>query len=204
MNRSVLTAILSLVATTAFAAETPAAKADPAKGRAIVEKVCAACHGVDGNSAAPANPSLAGQHPEYVYAQLAAFKKGERKSAIMSPQAAALSDEDMKNLAAYFGEQKPKERAATKKALLAAGQKVYQAGNSSTGVPACMACHGPNGSGIPVQYPRLGGQHAAYSAAQLGEFKSGKNRVNPVMHDIAMRLTDAEAEAVAEYISGLR
>lgn len=204
MNRSVLTAILSLVATTAFAAEAPAAKADPAKGRAMVETVCAACHGLDGNSAASANPSLAGQHPEYIRAQLAAFKKGERKNPIMSAQAAALSDQDMLNLAAYFSEQKPKERAATDKTLLAAGKKVYQAGNSSTGVPACMACHGPNGAGMPAQYPRLGGQHAAYSATQLSEFKAGKNRNNLVMHDIAMRLTDEEMKAVSEYIAGLR
>lgn len=206
MKRSALAVLLGFAASFAFASEVPApaAKADPAKGKAIVEQVCAACHGVDGNSAASANPSLAGQHPEYLYAQLNAFKKGERKNPIMMGQVAALSDADMKNLAAYFGEQKPKERASTNKALMEAGKKIYRGGNRETGLPACMACHGPNGAGIPVQYPRLAAQHAAYIEKSLKDYKAGGERVNPIMKPIASKLSESDMKAVAEYIAGLR
>ncbi|MGQ5522183.1 c-type cytochrome [Chitinimonas sp. PSY-7] len=206
MKRSALAIVLGLAASVAYASEAPApvAKADPAKGKAIVEQVCAACHGMDGNSAASANPSLAGQHPEYLYAQLTAFKKGERKDPIMMGQVAALSDADMKNLAAYFGEQKPKERAGTNKVLIEAGKKIYRGGNRETGVPACMACHGPNGSGMPVQFPRLGSQHAAYIEKSLKDYKVGTGRVNLIMKPIAGKLSDADMKAVAEYIAGLR
>lgn len=206
MKRSALAILLGFAASFAFASEAPAAapKADPAKGKAIVEQVCAACHGVDGNSAASANPSLAGQHPEFLYAQLQAFKKGERKNPIMMGQVAALSDSDMRNLAAYFGEQKPKERAGTSKELMALGKKIYRGGNRETGLPACMACHGPSGAGIPVQFPRLGGQHAAYVEKALKDYKAGSERVNPIMKTVASKLSDAEMKAVAEYVVGLR
>jgi cbb3-type cytochrome c oxidase subunit III len=206
MNRNALAALFGIAATFAFAADAPstAAKADPAKGKAIVDTVCAACHGADGNSAASANPSLAGQHAEYLYTQLSAFKKGERKNATMSGMVAALSDDDMHNVAAYFSEQKPKERAGTDKALIEAGQKLYRGGNVAKGIPACMACHGPNGAGIPVQYPRLAGQQQAYVVAQLANFKANTDRKNQPMHDIASKLSEADAKAVAEYIAGLR
>ena len=207
MKRSVLAVLFGCMASYAVAAGAPAAvapKADPAKGKAIVEKVCAACHGMDGNSAASANPSLAGQHPEFLYAQLSAFKKGERKNPIMLGQVATLTDDDMRNLAAYYGEQKPKERAGTDKALMAAGKKIYTGGIAATGVPACMACHGPNGAGIPVQYPRLGGQHAAYVVSSLNSYKANTDRKNAIMQPIAAKLSDAEMKAVAEYIAGLR
>ncbi|WP_269531425.1 cytochrome c [Chitinimonas sp. BJYL2] len=206
MKRSVLAVLLGSIATFAMAtnAPAPAAKADPAKGKAVVEKVCAACHGLDGNSAAGANPTLAGQHPEYLYAQLVAFKKGERKNAIMMGQVATMSDEDMKNVSAYFGTQKIKPRGATDKALIAAGKKIYQGGNRETGLPACMACHGPNGSGMPIQYPRLGSQHASYVVASLQAYKAGTDRKNAVMGPIAAKMTDADLKAVSEYIAGLR
>jgi cytochrome c553 len=206
MKRGVMAVVASVVAAGALAAEAPKAapKGDPVKAKAIVEQVCAACHGVDGNSAASANPSLAGQHAEYIEAQLHAFKKGERKNAIMQGQVASLSDDDMRNLGAYFGQQKPKERASTDKALMEAGQKIYRGGIAAAGVPACMACHGPNGAGIPVQYPRLGGQHAAYIVTQLQNYKAGEVRKNPMMQDIAKRLSEQDMKAVAEYIAGLR
>ncbi|MFC4160438.1 c-type cytochrome [Chitinimonas lacunae] len=206
MKRSALAVLAGFAVSFAFAAEAPAAKpkGDPAKAKAKVEQICAACHGVDGNSAASANPSLAGQHPEYLEAQLVAFKKGTRKSAIMQPQAATLSDEDIRNLSAYFAEQKPKERAGTNKALMETGKKLYRGGVQARGIPACMACHGPSGSGIPAQYPRLGGQHAAYTVAQLNAFKLGKERANLPMQQIAQKLSDDEMKAVAEYIAGLR
>lgn len=205
MNRNVLTAVFGLVSSAVFATEAPApaAKADPAKGRAIVEKACVACHGIDGNSAASSNPSLAGQHAGYIYAQLVAYKKGERKNPIMLGQVAALSEQDMKNVSAYFAEQKPKVRASTDKSLQAAGKRIYQGGNVATGVPACIACHGPSGAGIPVQYPRLGGQHAAYTASQLLAYKDGELRKNQVMHEIALKLTANDIKAVSQYIEGL-
>jgi len=206
MKRSALAVLLGFAATCAFAADAPAApaKADPAKGKEIVDKVCAACHGADGNSAASTYPSLAGQHAEYLVSQLTAFKKGDRKNPIMAGQAATLSDDDMRNVAAFFGSQKPKERAGTDKALMDAGKKLYRGGNTATGLPACMACHGPSGAGIPVQYPRLAGQHSAYVVAQLTSFKAGTDRKNQPMHDVAMKLTDNDMKAVAEYIAGLR
>ncbi|QDQ26657.1 cytochrome c4 [Chitinimonas arctica] len=206
MKRSVLAVLLGFVATFAMAAEAPApaVKADPAKGKVIVDNVCAACHGADGNSAASANPSLAGQHPEYIQAQLHAFKKGERKNPIMMGQVAAMSDDDMRNVSAYFGGQKAKERAGADKALMAAGKKIYTGGIAATGVPACMACHGPNGAGMPVQFPRLGGQHAAYVVSSLNGFKLATDRKNAIMSPIAAKLSDAEMKAVAEYIAGLR
>ena len=204
MKRKMLLAIAAATfAGSAFA--TPAVThGDVAKGKVIAEQVCAACHGADGNSVASANPSLAGQHAKYLESQLHAFKKGERKNAIMLGMASTLSDADMKNVAEYFSQQKLKPRQANDKALLPAGKKLYQAGNPTTKVPACMACHGPAGKGFPALYPALGSQHAAYIVQQLNDFKAGVNRKNSVMHDIAMRMSDAEMKAAAEYISGLR
>jgi cytochrome c553 len=163
---------------------------------------------MDGNSTNAANPSLAGQHPEYISKQLQNFKSGDRKSPVMGPIAAKLSADDINNLGAYFGEQKAKPRTAKDKELATLGQKIYRGGNSSTGVPACAACHAPNGAGIPSQYPRLGGQHAEYVLTQLKNFRSGersvkKSEVN-VMPNIAGKMSDQEMKAVAEYIAGLR
>lgn len=182
----------------------PTAKADPAKGKVLVEQVCAACHGADGNSVAAANPSLAGQHADYIVKQLTEFKSGARKNPIMMGMAAPLSPEDMKNVGAYFSEQKIKLRDAADKALLPEGKKIFKGGVASTKIPACMACHGPSGAGIPAQYPRLGGQHAGYIVAQMTAFRSGERANNTVMRDIALKMTDAQIKAVAEYISGLR
>jgi cytochrome c553 len=180
------------------------AKGDPVKGKQIVDTVCAACHGADGNSVASANPTLAGQHEVYIYNQLQAFKKGERKNPIMLGMASALSDADMRNVASYFSQQKPKAREAANKELMPLGAKIYRVGNPASHLPACMACHGPAGKGIPDQFPRVGSQHAAYITKQLGDFKAATDRKNVTMTDAASRMTDAEMKAVAEYISGLR
>jgi cytochrome c553 len=199
-----------LLALAAFAlagsafATSPVYKGDPAKGKLIVDQVCAACHGVDGNSAASANPSLAGQHQKYIYEQLKAFKGNVRKNPIMMGMAAPLSDDDMWNVSAYFSSQKIKPREANDKSQMALGKQIYRVGNANTHVPACMACHGPAGSGIPDKFPRVSSQHSAYVLTQLNNFKAGTERKNPVMSDIASRMSDAEMKAVAEYISGLR
>ncbi len=193
------------------AAKRAADKADPAKGQVIATQVCAACHAADGNSIAPANPKLAGQIPEYLYRQLVNYKpqggkKAERDNPVMVAMVANLSRDDMKNLAAYFAGQKLKPETAKDKILAAAGQKLWRGGNAETGVPACAGCHGPDGSGNPVQYPRIAGQFAEYIEAQLKLYQNGQraNDPNGMMRGVAARMTDKEMKAVAEYAAGLR
>lgn len=186
-------------------------KGDPAKAQSIVTQVCAACHGADGNSAIPANPTLAAQHPEYVLKQLNNFKPrdgkpAERANPVMSSMVANLSSDDMTNLATYFAAQKAKGRGASDPDLVARGGQIYRGGILSKNVAACAACHSPDGVGIPAQFPRLAGQHAEYLEAQLKAFRSGEraNDPNRMMRAIAGKLSDGEIKAVAEYLSGLR
>lgn len=188
-----------------------AAKADVAKGQAIAAQVCAGCHAPDGNSVISANPKLAGQFPEYLHKQLSNFKpqagkKAERENPLMAGIAANLSDEDMRNLAAYYAAQKLKPAGANNKELAAEGLKIWRGGIAATGVAACAGCHGPNGRGMPAQYPRLSGQHAEYIEAQLKSFKAGlrANDPNRMMRGVAERMTEREMKAVAEYAAGLR
>ncbi len=199
-----MVALAGVMAASSALAES-AAKGDPAKAQGIASTVCIACHGADGNSVAPANPKLAGQHPEYINKQLTDFKSGERKSAIMTGMVAALSPEDMKNLGAFYSGQKNAAGSAQNKDLIALGQKIYKGGNQSSGVPACASCHGPKGAGIPVQFPALHNQHAEYTLAQLKLFRSGEraNDAAKMMRVIAAKMTDQEMAAVSEYISGL-
>lgn len=200
----VMAAVVGLMAASGVNAET-AAKADPAKAQQIVNTVCIACHGADGNSPVPANPKLASQHPDYLNKQLANFKSGERKNPIMTGMVAALSPEDMKNLAAYFGGQKQAPAAAKDKALAAQGEKIYRGGIAAMGVPACSGCHGPAGSGIPAMFPRLAGQHGEYIETQLKTFRNGERANDPgkMMQMVAMKMSDQDIKAVAEYITGL-
>ncbi len=179
---------------------------DPAKAQPIADRICAACHGADGNSPLPMNPSLAGQHPEYLFKQLNEFKSGSRNNAVMMGMVAGVSAEDMRNLAAYYAAQKPSETAAKDKDLVAQGRKLFRGGNIATGVTACAGCHSPNGAGIPTQFPRLAGQHPEYVIAQLKAFRAGDraNDSNAMMRAVAGRLTDREIAAVAEYLSALR
>lgn len=166
---------------------------------------CAACHGADGNSVNPDWPNLAGQHSDYLVAQLKLFKSGERKNANMNPMAAPLSEQDMSDIAAYFSSQTLKV-ASVDAAAAAPGAKLYQGGNSATGVPACMACHGPNGAGNPAaRYPALRGQHAKYTTTQLLAYKNNERTAGQasVMTTIAARLTKQEIEQVASYLEGL-
>jgi cytochrome c553 len=183
-----------------------AAKGDAAKGQKIVNDVCAACHTSDGNSTNPTYPALAGQYFEYIVKQLHDFKSGARKNAIMAPNAAKLSDQDILNVAAYFSAQQPKPRLAKDAGLISEGQKVFKGGNAGSGVPACASCHGPSGAGIPVQFPRLAGQHSKYVVSQLRNFRSGDraNDGGKMMEVIARKLTDQEMKSVAEYVNGLR
>lgn len=170
----------------------------------IVTAVCAACHAPDGNSVITLNPKLAGQHPEYIEKQLIEFKSGKRANAVMSGMAAALSPEDMKNLAAYFSAQKLTLSQAKTNGAGSLGEKIYRGGIAATNVPSCAACHGPNGAGLPKQFPRMGGQHADYIQTQLKNFRTGERANAPMMMTIATKMTDSEMAAVADYIQGLR
>ena len=181
------------------------------KAQSIANQVCAACHGADGNSTAPANPKIAGQGVDYLHKQLRDFKaaggkKPLRESPIMNGMVANLSEADMKGLAAHYSQQKLKPATAGDKDLAALGQKIWRGGNVASGVPACAGCHGPAGAGLPAQYPRLAGQYAEYLATQLKLFREGgrANDPNGAMRGVAARLTDREIQAVAEYAAGLR
>lgn len=201
----VVTLVAALVAASAHA--NPAApKGDPKAAEAIVNQVCAACHAVDGNSAAAANPKLAGLNSEYIYKQLTEFKSGARKNAIMAGMVAGLSDQDMANLAAYFSAQQPKPATSKDKELALVGQKIFRGGVQGAGVPACASCHGAQGKGIPAQFPRLAGQHSDYIYTQLNAFRVGAraNDGAKMMRTIAAKMTDADMKAVAAYIQGLR
>lgn len=185
-------------------------KPDTAKGQAIVTQVCASCHGADGNSTSPTYPRLAGQHPEYLVKQLSNFKtkagakEAERANAVMAGFASTLSDDDMKNVAAYLASQEAKPGAAKNKETISLGQKIYRGGIAEKNVPACAGCHSPNGAGIPAQYPRLSGQHADYTESQLVGFRAGTRKNSPQMLGISARLSDKEIKAVADYIAGMR
>jgi cbb3-type cytochrome c oxidase subunit III len=211
MIRTAAMAILLATSFIANASEEAKVKADPAKGKIIAETVCVACHGADGNSMASANPNLAGQVEEYIYKQLKNFKAADgkpaaRDNAIMAGMVAALSDEDMKNVAAWFASQKQKPAPAKDESKIALGQKLWRQGDFKKGVPACAGCHGPSGKGLPAQYPRLSGQFPEYTEAQLKAFRAGERANDPekMMRMIAEKLSDAEMKAVAEFAAGLR
>ncbi len=144
---------LSAASMAIAATPAPAAKPDLAKGQAISTQVCAACHSADGSRGSPANPIIAGQHPEYLLKQLQEFKSGKRNNAIMKGFAATLSDDDMKNVAAFYAGKSAKPGFAKDKALVQLGEKIYRGGIADKAVPACAACHGPNGSGYAGAIP---------------------------------------------------
>ena len=181
-----------------------AAKPDLAKGEASYATVSASCHGADGNSGSPANPKLAQQHPEYLAKQLQEFKSGKRANAIMSGMAAGLSDQDMKNIAAWLSKQKAKPGFAKDKELVALGERIWRGGIADRNIAACAGCHSPNGAGIPAQYPRIAGQHSDYTTAQLTAFRDGVRKNSVQMTQVAAKLNDREIRAVSDYAAGLR
>ena len=166
---------------------------------------CAGCHGMDGNSANPDWPSLAGQSAAYLEKQLREFKAGERQNATMSPMAAPLSEQDIADVAAYYAAQTVKVGAADE-SLVELGEKIYRGGNPAGGVAACIGCHGPAGKGNPgAKFPALSGQHAKYVEIQLNAFKTGErdNDVAKMMRNTAANMDAQEIKAVASYIQGL-
>ena len=198
--------LMALVYAGVAAAASPAPsvpKLDAERGKQIATTVCAACHGANGISVAPANPHLAGQDAGYIQRQLQAFKSGARPSPIMQGMAAGLSPEDMRNVGAYFSQQKPAQGMARDRALADRGQKVWRAGVKATTVPACAGCHGAAGRGIPSQYPALAGQYPELIYGWLKAFSTGE-RPHEAMHTVASKMTEADMKAVAEYATGLR
>lgn len=212
MKRSLLTLLCAMTAFGAHASEAAktAPKGDAARGQAIASTVCVACHAADGNSTLAANPKLAGQHADYLLKQMRNFKAAdgkqpERVNAVMNGMIAAYNDGQMRDLAAYFAAQVQKGETAKNRETVEYGQKLYRAGDQAKGLPACAACHGPAGAGIPAQYPRIGGQFAEYTEAQLKAFREGSraNDPNKMMRMVAIKMTDAEIKAVSDYIAGL-
>lgn len=210
MKPAVLLAAAALVTTGLLAtAPAPAAGAAPAfvpdlaRGQALAA-TCLACHTADGSRGTPANPILQGQHPEYLVKQLQDYKSGRRANAIMQGMAATLSDEDMRHVAAFYASKPPVQGFSQNKELVELGQSIWRGGIMAKGVPACAACHGPVGSGIPAQYPRLGGQHYDYTLATMLAFRSGERGNNAQMSAIAAKMNDREIQAVSDYIAGLR
>jgi cytochrome c553 len=203
--QTALAPALALALATPLMAAEPAAPAKPdlAKGQATAQ-VCAACHSADGTRGISANPILQGQHPEYLVKQLAEFKAGKRQNPIMQGMAAALSEEDMRNVAAFYASKQAEPGAATDKELVQLGEKIYRGGVAERNIPACAGCHSPSGAGIPAQYPRLSGQHAEYTASQLNAFRAGTRANSAQMTGVAAKMNDREIKAVSDYIAGLR
>lgn len=200
---------LAAVAVGAQAQNKVPVKPDPAKGKEIASGVCAACHGADGNSTIPGNPKLAGQHAEYLVKQLNDYARPQtdktaRVNAVMAGFAAALSADDRRHVSAWFASQAKSPGTASNKDTLALGQRIWRGGIAEKGVPACSGCHGPTGTGIPIQYPRISGQWAEYTESQLKAFAAGTRRNNAPMMEISARLSEAEMKAVADYAAGLR
>ncbi|MDP1984454.1 MAG: c-type cytochrome [Sulfuritalea sp.] len=178
-------------------------KGDAAKARDIVDKVCLACHGADGNGPVPNFPRLAGQNADYLLKQLQDFKKNKRQNEIMAPIVANLSDDDMANLATFFAGQKAVPAAAGDPALLARGKKLFDEGNTNSGVPACSGCHGAKGEGSPL-YPRVAAQHVEYTLDQIKQFATGKRKNDKrLMQAVASRMSEDETKAVAQYLASL-
>jgi cytochrome c553 len=217
-------ALSALLGAGSLAAQTPASAPSPAAAPAAApaaqaplkpgdasagqtkSAACAACHGMDGNSASAQFPKLAGQHASYIVRQLELFKSGKRVNPIMAGMAAPLSEQDMRDIAAYFASKTSLPGVADAK-LVPLGEAYYRSGDAKDGVPACMACHGPDGRGNPgSQYPQLGGQHADYVALRLKAFRDGSaggDDRTKIMEAIAKNLNDSEIGAIASYVEGL-
>jgi len=215
--KSLLVATLAL-SSLAGAAEQPAAgapvkvKADAAKGATLYDAgdaarglpACVSCHGAAGNSTIAANPKLAGQIEHYVHKQLVEFTGPDRNNPIMTPYSKMLTDGEKHDLAAYLAAQNQTPGAAKNKDTIELGKKIYRGGIADKGVAACASCHGANGAGLPIQYPRLSGQHQDYTVSQLVNFRSGVRKNSAPMSALAKRMSDEEMKAVADYIAGLK
>ena len=212
MNRLSLLAAFAWPLVAWAQAPAPDAKALVERGQQIASQVCAACHGPDGNSPLAANPNLAAQHADYITQQLAHFKAGIRQNPVMQGIAAGMSPEDMRATGAFYAQQTARGLSAKDANLVKMGAALWRGGDAANGVPACASCHAPNGAGIPKNYPRVAGQYAEYTYAQLVAFKNGqrgrdkegKDVNGRVMRSVAKGLSDAQMKAVSEFAAGLR
>ena len=198
IKQFLITVVMVAVAGGAMAA------GDPVAGKAKAA-LCIGCHGVDGNSANPDWPKLAGQGEGYLAKQITDFKTGARKDGTMNAMVGGLSDADVANVAAFFASNKIKGGAASKDSL-ELGQKLYRAGDAGRGIAACASCHGPTGAGNPAaKFPAIAGQHAKYTIKALKDFSlsTRSNDPNGMMRGVAGKLKDSEMKAVAEFIAGL-
>lgn len=204
-KRILAAAILSFcVVSPSNAAGDSAAVGDPAAGEAAAA-TCIGCHGADGKAILPDYPNLAGQHASYISKQLTEYRDGARVNALMTGMAAALTDQNILDLAAYYAAKPPIKGISTEEDLTL-GENIYRGGITSVGIASCTGCHGPSGTGNPAAvYPSLSGQNTAYIAMQLRMFRSGErnNDPNEMMRSLAHRLSDAEIDAVSNYITGL-
>ncbi len=187
-----------------------ALEGDPAKGKVIATSICSACHGLDGVSPISTQPHLAAQIPDYIVKQLNDMKSvngapAARDNPIMSGIVPMLSAEDIRNVAAWYGDQPPHVTGSLDPKRVEIGQKLWRAGDVDRAVPACSGCHGPTGAGVPALYPRLSGQYQDYLEVQLQHFRDGTRANDPagVMRSIAHRLTNDEVKALADYAAGL-
>ena len=206
MIRTMIVVLLVMLSSATWAQQ-----GDPQKGKVIADSVCFACHGADGVSPIATQPHLAAQQPDYIIKQLNNMKSVNgapplRNNPIMSGVVGMLSEDDIRNVAAWYAAQPPKLSQATRSKLVAMGEKLWRAGDVDRGVPACAACHGPTGSGIPALYPRLSGQYQEYTEIQLQHFKNGTRSNDPaaIMRSIAHRLSNEEIKALADFTAGLR
>jgi cytochrome c553 len=204
--KSVLSLLLAAALATPVLAQQAKAPAAPdlKKGEATATSVCIACHAADGSRGTPANPIIAGQHPAYLVKQLDDFKAGRRANAIMQGIAASLSEDDMRNVSAFYASKQAKPGFAKSKDTVDLGASIWRGGIAGKSVPACAGCHAPNGAGIPVQYPAMSGQHAEYTRAQLEAFRAGTRKNSAQMTAIAAKLSDTEIQAVSDFVAGLR
>jgi cytochrome c553 len=213
LAKSLIAASLALSALAGAApAVTAPAKADAARGATLYDSgdaarglpACVSCHGAAGNSTIAANPKLAGQIAEYTHKQMVDFTGAERNQPVMTTYAKMLTAAEKRDIAAYLAAQQQKAGAARSKDTLELGRKIYRGGIADKGVAACASCHGATGAGMPVQYPRLAGQHQDYTTAQLIAFRSGARTNSAPMMVLAKRMSDEEMKAVADYIAGLK
>ncbi len=209
-GRVLATAVAGLaIPLSAIAQEATATRPDVKRGQEVANAICVACHGADGNSTVATNPKLSGQDIAYLLKQLNDYAKptddkAARVNSIMSGILGGVSPADRLHVAAFYAAQPYKPGVARNRDTLELGQRIYRAGIPERGVPACSGCHSPSGAGIPAQYPRLAGQHAEYTVSQLKAFHDGTRRNSAPMTQIAARLSEAEANAVADFAAGLR
>ena len=198
------TGCVALAAYAVAACWTPNALADDDEVAELVGAVCQSCHMIDGNSVVPLFPKLAGQQKHYLESQLQAWREGNRKIEVMDPIRDQVGPRDLEALADYFASRNSVPGVVEDPVLAEAGRLVYLDGNEEAGVPACEACHQWEGQGNET-YPRLAGQHQAYTVKALQDFRSGTRTSDRrgIMNTIAGRMTDHEIEAVAEHIAGL-